>query len=84
MPPLERLKTTSVIEWTSGSEHSVADDLAVEEPLEIRVGGVSVSVTMRTPGDDFELPLDSSSRNGSSNVAATSLALQTGTDRIRR
>ncbi|WP_439029725.1 formate dehydrogenase accessory sulfurtransferase FdhD [Gordonia terrae] len=32
-----------------------ADTLAVEEPLEIRVGGTSVSVTMRTPGHDFEL-----------------------------
>jgi FdhD protein len=31
------------------------DSLAVEEPLEIRVGGRSLSVTMRTPGHDFEL-----------------------------
>jgi FdhD protein len=33
------------------------DTLAVEEPLEVRVGGVSVTVTMRTPGDDFDLAL---------------------------
>jgi len=31
------------------------DHLAVEEPLEIRLGGVSLTVTMRTPGDDEEL-----------------------------
>ncbi|HYR87237.1 MAG TPA: formate dehydrogenase accessory sulfurtransferase FdhD [Terriglobia bacterium] len=31
------------------------DDVVVEEPLEIRVNGDSVSVTMRTPGDDFDL-----------------------------
>ncbi len=31
------------------------DTLVVEEPLEVRVGGVAVSVTMRTPGDDFDL-----------------------------
>jgi FdhD protein len=31
------------------------DLLAVEEPLEIRVGGASVAVTMRTPGADKEL-----------------------------
>lgn len=31
------------------------DILAVEEPLEIRLGGLSYSVTMRTPGDDFDL-----------------------------
>jgi len=31
------------------------DVLAVEEPLEIRVGGESLSITMRTPGHDFDL-----------------------------
>ena len=32
-----------------------ADTLAVEEPLEIRVGGEPLAVTMRTPGHDVEL-----------------------------
>lgn len=31
------------------------ETLAVEEPLEIRVNGTPVTVTMRTPGSDFEL-----------------------------
>jgi FdhD protein len=31
------------------------DRVAVEEPLEIRLGGAALSVTMRTPGDDEEL-----------------------------
>ncbi len=31
------------------------DVLAVEEPLEIRVGGRSLAITMRTPGHDFDL-----------------------------
>jgi FdhD protein len=33
------------------------DAVAVEEPLEIRIGGRPVSVTMRTPGHDEELAL---------------------------
>jgi FdhD protein len=33
------------------------DTVAVEEPLEIRVGDVPLSVTMRTPGDDFDLAI---------------------------
>lgn len=38
--------------------HGVAarpDTLAVEEPLEVRVAGRPLSVTMRTPGHDFDL-----------------------------
>jgi FdhD protein len=33
------------------------DEVAVEEPLEIRVDGIPLSVTMRTPGHDEELAL---------------------------
>src|SRR5215831_18083721 len=33
------------------------DRVAVEEPLEIRIGGMPVAVTMRTPGHDEELAL---------------------------
>lgn len=31
------------------------DSLAAEEPLEIRLDGTPLTVTMRTPGDDFDL-----------------------------
>ena len=37
-----------VVQWRG-------DDLAAEEPLEIRIAGAPVAVTMRTPGNDFEL-----------------------------
>src|SRR5256886_16003269 len=33
------------------------DTVAVEEPLEIRIGGEPIAVTMRTPGHDEELAL---------------------------
>jgi FdhD protein len=38
-------------------EETEGDVVAVEEPLEIRLNGVAVAVTMRTPGDDEELAL---------------------------
>ncbi|MFK5689633.1 formate dehydrogenase accessory sulfurtransferase FdhD [Ornithinimicrobium sp. LYQ92] len=38
-----------------GSTRERADVLAGEEPLEVRVDGRAFSVTMRTPGDDFDL-----------------------------
>jgi FdhD protein len=38
----------------AGRERAI-DELAVEEPLEIRVDGAPVAVTMRTPGEDEEL-----------------------------
>ncbi len=39
------------------AEDTERDLLAVEEPLEIRIGGRPVAVTMRTPGHDEELAL---------------------------
>jgi FdhD protein len=39
-----------------GSVHATRPDtVASEEPLEIRLGGTPLAVTMRTPGDDFDL-----------------------------
>jgi len=38
-----------------GAAKPKSDQLAAEEPMEVRLGGERVAVTMRTPGDDFEL-----------------------------
>jgi FdhD protein len=38
-----------------GSRTERTDTLVVEEPLEIRYAGRPLTVTMRTPGDDFDL-----------------------------
>ena len=40
---------------TADNTTTRAETLAVEEPLEIRVNGRPVTVTMRTPGSDIEL-----------------------------
>lgn len=47
---------TVPIHRIEGAGNSAEQDLvAVEEPLEIRVGGKNVAITMRTPGNDEEL-----------------------------
>ena len=46
------------------------DLVAVEEPLEIRIGGEPVAVTMRTPGHDEELALGFCITEGLAPVAA--------------
>lgn len=41
----------------SGTGERVRDEIAVEEPLEIRVDGEPLAVAMRTPGEDEDLAL---------------------------
>ena len=54
-PPPYSTSVLRVLRLPDGEE---ADDrLAVEEPLELRIGGEPVVVTMRTPGHDEELAL---------------------------
>ena len=48
-PPPHSTATTTVVRLPGGA--------AVEEPLELRIGGRPVAVTMRTPGHDEELAL---------------------------
>ncbi len=44
-----------VLHVTDGVATARPDTLAAEEPLEIRVAGRPLVVTMRTPGNDFDL-----------------------------
>lgn len=54
-PPAHSIEYTQVTEWNSGQSRSIQDALAAEEPLEIRIDGAPLAVTMRTPGHDREL-----------------------------
>ena len=44
-----------VVRVRAGHASTSVDHVAAEEPLEIRLAGMSLAVTMRTPGDDEEL-----------------------------
>ncbi|HXF97580.1 MAG TPA: formate dehydrogenase accessory sulfurtransferase FdhD [Gaiellaceae bacterium] len=54
-PPAYTTRPVDVVRRPGGAAE--ADRVAVEEPLEIRIGGEPVAVTMRTPGHDEELAL---------------------------
>ena len=53
---MKQSRRTRIVRWDEDAEpEDLSDELAVEEPLEIRIGGDPISVTMRTPGQDIEL-----------------------------
>ncbi|MBA2462306.1 MAG: formate dehydrogenase accessory sulfurtransferase FdhD [Actinobacteria bacterium] len=54
MPPLYSTARVQITRLPGGAAE---DAVAVEEPLEIRIGSRPVAVTMRTPGHDEELAL---------------------------
>jgi FdhD protein len=62
--------TTSRVRVTRVPGGEVEDAVAVEEPLELRIGGEAVAVTMRTPGHDEELALGFALSEGLRPVAA--------------
>lgn len=55
MKRLRSIDLTQVAEWQGGELRRVQDCLVAEEPLEVRVNGRPLTVTMRTPGHDLEL-----------------------------
>jgi FdhD protein len=71
----------SIIRYTSGHPaETVTDTLAGEEPLEIRVRGRAVSITMRTPGHDEELAVGPCGRNEFGNLINVQLAPDVNVD----
>src|SRR6266540_7040967 len=71
-----------VVRVVDGNEVRRPDTLVAEEPLEIRVDGRPLAVTMRTPGDDVDLALGFLCTEGLIGEAAdvVTAALCAGTD----
>jgi FdhD protein len=55
VPPGAAAVPLSVLKVRDDAAIEAPDHLAVEEPLEIRLGGMAFTVTMRTPGHDEDL-----------------------------
>ncbi len=55
--PSPGARTVDVTRAGPGGRAAAEDGVAVEEPLEIRVAGETLAITMRTPGHDRELAL---------------------------
>lgn len=49
------VQSSIVSEWNDGEVRNRNDSLVGEEPLLVQSAGQALTVTMRTPGDDFEL-----------------------------
>ncbi|HSO40913.1 MAG TPA: formate dehydrogenase accessory sulfurtransferase FdhD, partial [Labilithrix sp.] len=54
MTPVRRFEVERL---ERGAREARADEVVVEEPLEIRVSGETLAITMRTPGSDRDLVL---------------------------
>ena len=50
-----RVRALTVRRWRDGDARDVEDEVAAEEPFELRVAGRGVAMIMRTPGDDRSL-----------------------------
>jgi FdhD protein len=55
MTSVARSVRRKLLRVSDGTAQWRGDDVVTEEPLEIRIGGAPVAVTMRTPGNDFDL-----------------------------
>ena len=63
-------QSTARVRVTRVPGGEAGDVVAVEEPLELRIGGTPVAVTMRTPGHDEELALGFAVTEGLRPIAA--------------
>jgi len=53
----ERVMQVNIVHWQGDAQQGRDEQVAVEEPFELRVHGRSLAVIMRTPGHDFELAM---------------------------
>jgi FdhD protein len=71
-----------VLRMSNGRIVDRPDTLAVEEPLQIRLGAAPLTTTMRTPGDDFDLVAGWLVCEGAVSAAADIVAMRLCSDEL--
>jgi formate dehydrogenase accessory protein FdhD len=71
-----------VVRVRAGRASERPDTLAVEEPLQIRLGATTLTTTMRTPGDDFDLVAGWLVAEGAVEAAADIVAMRLCADEL--
>ncbi len=51
----QALRSVTTLQWTAGAARDRREEVVVEEPFAIQLGGETLATTMRTPGHDDEL-----------------------------
>lgn len=77
----ERVREVRVARFEQGEWSEAVDEVAAEEPFEIRVGGRSVALIMRTPGDDLCLAIGFLAGEGVVATREDVLSVEPGLDR---
>lgn len=76
-------KQVPVVRWKGSEKVQEVDVVAVEEALEIHVNEATLTLTMRTPGDDFALAAGLLFGEGLIKMAADITSIQHGLDASR-
>src|SRR5579863_2234957 len=77
----ERIREVRVIRYDRGAWTRADDEVAAEEPFEVRIAGRSVAVIMRTPGQDRFLAVGFLVGEGILHARQDLLSIEPGLDR---
>src|SRR5262245_16987976 len=76
----ERVMNAAITHWQEDQQQQYEDQLAIEEPFEVRIDRRSLAVIMRTPGHDHELAAGFLFTEGVVRQPADILVIEDGAD----